>query len=193
MDAGAPPMAPMKTCWQCGADKPLAGFHNSSRAPDGKTSLCKDCIHARYVAKAIERDRRCIECGQLLFSKTATRCKTHAARERGKTSARRSRHTSGYIYLRGHWGHPNADSSGKIVEHVLVMAEHLGRPIRPEETIHHRNGVRDDNRLENLELWSSGHPFGQRVRDKVVAAKRILALYEPDALVVTSAVVGVAS
>ena len=64
----------------------------------------------------------------------------------------------------------------------LAMEESLGRGLLPEETVHHRNGVRLDNRIENLELWSSSHPAGQRVADKVDWAKEILALYEPGAL-----------
>ena len=64
-------------------------------------------------------------------------------------------------------------------EHRLVMEELIGRPLRREESVHHINGLRADNRPENLELWSSSHPQGQRVEDKVVWAKEILALYEP--------------
>lgn len=64
-----------------------------------------------------------------------------------------------------------------MAQHRLVMEQHLGRQLRDEETVHHRNGVRDDNRLENLELWTSNHPPGQRVVDQVAWAREILRLY----------------
>lgn len=51
--------------------------------------------------------------------------------------------------------------------HRLIMEEYLGRKLLPKETVHHINGIRDDNRIENLELWHSGHPYGQRIDDKI--------------------------
>lgn len=73
--------------------------------------------------------------------------------------------------------HPAAHKVGYVAEHRLVMETKIGRYLRPEETVHHVNGVRHDNRPENLELWTSRQPRGQRVADLVEWAKEILTLY----------------
>lgn len=65
----------------------------------------------------------------------------------------------------------------EILEHRYVMQNHLGRPLRPEETVHHRNGQRSDNRIENLTLFSSRHGPGQAVVDKIAFAIEMLQLY----------------
>ncbi len=70
----------------------------------------------------------------------------------------------------------------KAAEHRFVMARHLGRPLVEGENVHHRNGVRTDNRLENLELWLNSQPHGQRVSDRVIAALETLRRYAPELL-----------
>lgn len=70
----------------------------------------------------------------------------------------------------------------QIAEHRAVMEAHLGRKLLKGENVHHLNGDRLDNRIENLELWASAQPAGQRVSDLVAYATSILNLYAPERL-----------
>lgn len=75
-------------------------------------------------------------------------------RTRGNT---RTINGNGYVLLRF--------DGVNILEHRLVMQQHLGRQLESHENVHHINGVRHDNRIENLELWVKPQPCGQRPED----------------------------
>lgn len=86
----------------------------------------------------------------------------------------------GYIWL---WMPSYTDENGirhrghNKAEHRYKMEMKLGRRLRKEETVHHKNGIRSDNRIGNLELWSSSHGRGQRVCDLIRWAIRFLKIY----------------
>lgn len=119
---------------------------------------------------------------------TQNLCKTHLKRKRkyGDVQADKPIRTvrglgtihRGYRYVPV----PKADRhlmNGRQTapEHRLVIARHLGRPLTSEESVHHLNGDRLDNRIENLELWSGSQPRGQRLSDKIAHARELLERY----------------
>lgn len=82
------------------------------------------------------------------------------------SSGRRTRRCPAHVGLSMNEGYVRVSRGGRTTaEHILVMEEHLGRSLEAHENIHHGPGGRADNRLENLELWRTSQPAGQRVSD----------------------------
>ena len=160
-------------CCKCEQMVPHDGFNKAQ-------ATCRECQNARRRDR-YSKGRKCAECATTPISDYAPgdycrKCST--ALRRRAAGARRTAGPGGYITVTGHHDHPNATTQGRIYEHVLVMSEKLGRPLAYGENVHHKNGVRDDNRPENLELWVTSQPKGQRPADLVAWAHEILRRYE---------------
>lgn len=147
-------------------------------------AACPDCGRERWVPVRTP-NVRCRSCSGKVqisrpefrdaFHKQDCRCQ-RCAISRGELttennpnwSGGRRMHAGGYVYLLLDRSDPMrvmSDCDGYAFEHRIVMARYLGRPLSASETVHHRNGNRADNRLENLELWIGNHGNGQRQRD----------------------------
>ena len=147
--------------------------------------ICKECSRefvpsSRHLRCPACRARNTCACGRPEQAKSATclACRSVAESENGNWKGGRTRHKAGYILARAP-GHPRASGrSNYVFEHILVAEEPLGRYLCDGEPVHHRNGVRDDNRPENLELWTRPQPTGIRVSDAVKWAHEIIERYE---------------
>lgn len=147
-----------------------------------KSKRCTTCFYHWYKEKHPENAEKCKQKSNKIFS------------DKRKKEIRIGRNVStdailrgigpreeGYINKRGYRLICTRDSlTGeyrRVYQHVLLMEEKLQRRIIAGETVHHKNGIRDDNRIENLELWNKAQPAGQRVEDRIEYYIEFLAQY----------------
>jgi hypothetical protein len=137
-----------------------------------------------------ERDILCSQLGCEFIATARGLCKNHYsyAQKKGELAKFPRQTGKGFTEGKGYRivsskDYPGGYSQKAILEHRLVMAIHLERALFPGETVHHKNGKRDDNRIENLELRVRYHPAGQAIQDVVDWAKEVLHRYDPGSLV----------
>ena len=146
---------------------------NLSTFPKLKWNCRCDCGNQALIEGSKLRNGHTKSCGCLAIESAKSRSgENHPFWKGGRLETEH-----GYVLLLKK-DHPNARKNGRIFEHVFVMSEHLGRPLDKGETVHHKNGIKNDNRIENLELWSGNHSNGQRVEDVMDWAFESLCKYK---------------
>ncbi len=148
----------------------------------------KECFRCKRLFNASSRHKSCPRCRKNLDKIPCPSCGVMKQRKSVLCRAcfvkskqypfSKKKHLSkdGYLYVY-HRDHPYSDKSGRVYEHRIIMEQELGRYLHPFENVHHKNGIRSDNRPDNLELWIKVQPTGGRVKDIVKWAKEILSLY----------------
>lgn len=133
---------------------------------------CPECEKEHWVAlyKGQPRNKRCSSCFRLW-----RRGKNNPNWNGGRIIV------GGYVEIKlqpDDFFYPMALKDGYILEHRLVVAKSLNRNLHSWEVVHHKNGIRDDNRIENLELHSDmGHKGFHIMEQKIKSLKnRIIQL-----------------
>ena len=176
------------TCEHCSKE-----FSRPKRGKPSEHSFCsKECYWKSDYRSALvagrnrqrnpdaQQTRPCGTCGVDVTRYVSTGQKTFFCSNECRWANhlhRKQKNAAGYVLVFVGKGAPGASKTGHKLEHRIVMEQVLGRPLFGKENVHHVNGVKDDNRPENLELWTTSQPKGQRVQDKIEWAREFLALY----------------
>jgi hypothetical protein len=131
--------------------------------------LCKNGCHKKARCRGL-----CHNCYRKVHYEEHERARRGAQKHNDHAIGTVIIDVTGYARIKIAEGHGCRDW---VKHHRYIMEKHLGRKLLPSETVHHKNGIKSDNRLRNLELWSTVHHKGQRVSDLIKFAKHILKLY----------------
>jgi hypothetical protein len=170
-----PNKGPERTCsMSCGVS---LGHRNRKKLPRTPCPICGELtprprsMFCSNACKFRSYNKICTvdDCERHSESSQFGMCATHADRflkdhpvtglRRSMAEGERRVYANGYVVVKV--------NGRRIAEHHLVMERILGRPLWPDENVHHKNGIKDDNDPCNLELWATPQPAGQRVEDIV--------------------------
>ena len=128
----------------------------------GKLTVISFSHRVRYKSGSSKKFWNCLcECGNMTITDSS------ALKSGGSKSCGCSRNKGGKINKNGYKVVYSREIRKYVLEHRQVYEQHYGITLTPNQNIHHINGNRLDNRIENLELWDTSQPKGQRVEDKL--------------------------
>lgn len=146
----------MKRCSACKESLEDSRFPKNKSKLDGMHNQCKSCANASNKDQCRcggFKTKRAVLCRECLLSSSPE----WYVSSQGYMVCQRNRRV--------------------VSQHRDVMEQYLGRPLTDQESVHHKNGIRDDNRIENLELWGRYQPAGARVEDLLEFSRRIINIY----------------
>jgi len=162
-----PGAKPPRTCLVEDCEKPyfalgLCGMHYGRQRDHGEVGDAKPRRPRRYNGEACsvdgcERDVASLGYCSMHWQRVHDKGDPGPAEPLRLAGSRRRNPKSGYVYI--------SRGGRRRAEHIWVMEDVLGRRLLPFEEVHHKNGIRDDNDPDNLELKTKPHGAGQRPID----------------------------
>lgn len=153
-----------QTCKHCG-DEFISRHKQSSCTNRCRTNATRGLKRAKPLPP-----KRCPHCKKEFIPKRKTilccskRCAYNEGNAKRGLKGDKNPNWRGGVAPHGKSGYVRqyVEGRGTMLQHRVVMEQKLGRRLAKGENVHHINGIRDDNRPENLELWKKHQPPGQR-------------------------------